>query len=107
MPGVADPETESLVNEKVDAFWKAIEGGADKRGQVSRSMRVFNIPLKMEIASKILVTFSEKRPKKSWFQVYVGEEEVPWEQWFDGLLFSTRTLHYRTLQGDQCGSSST
>ena len=31
--------------------------------------------------TKVLVTFSEKRPKKSWFQVYVGEEDIPWEQW--------------------------
>jgi len=62
MPGVADPEMEQLVREKVDAFWKGIESGASKRG-------------------RILVTFSEKRPKKSWFQVYMGEEEVPWEQW--------------------------
>ncbi|KIJ64177.1 hypothetical protein HYDPIDRAFT_90906 [Hydnomerulius pinastri MD-312] len=62
MPGVADPEMEQLVNEKVDIFWKGIESGTNKRGQ-------------------IFVTFSEKKPKKSWFQVYVGEEEVPWEQW--------------------------
>jgi len=62
MPGVADEGMEQLINDKVDAFWKGIEGGANKRGQ-------------------IIVTFSEKRQKKSWFQVYVGEEEVPWEQW--------------------------
>lgn len=64
VPGVADPEMEQLISDKVDIFWKAIENGTstNKRGQ-------------------ILVTFSEKRPKKSWFQVYVGEEEVPWEQW--------------------------
>ncbi|KAJ7290288.1 autophagy-related protein [Mycena rebaudengoi] len=62
MPGVSDPEMEQLVNEKVDVFWRGIESGASKRGQIT-------------------VTFSEKRPKKSWFQVYVGEEEVPWEQW--------------------------
>jgi len=62
MPGVADPEMEQLVEERVDTFWKGIEGGANKRGQ-------------------IIVTFSEKRPKKSWFQVYMGEEDVPWEQW--------------------------
>ncbi|KAJ3525296.1 hypothetical protein NMY22_g10635 [Coprinellus aureogranulatus] len=61
MPGVDNPEMEQLVNEKVDAFWKGIEGGS-KRGQ-------------------ILVTFSERKPKKSWFQVYMGEEDVPWEQW--------------------------
>ncbi|KAJ3520253.1 hypothetical protein NMY22_g12835 [Coprinellus aureogranulatus] len=61
MPGVDNPVMEQLVNEKVDAFWKGIEGGS-KRGQ-------------------ILVTFSERKPKKSWFQVYMGEEDVPWEQW--------------------------
>jgi autophagy-related protein 101 len=74
---------EQLVNDKVEAFWKGIEGGANKRGQ-------------------IILTFSEKRQKKSWFQVYIGEvrlslyqvitfasqpnynstqEEIPWEQW--------------------------
>ncbi|OJA18501.1 hypothetical protein AZE42_07590 [Rhizopogon vesiculosus] len=62
MPGVADPEMEQLVTEKVDIFWKGIESGANKRGQM-------------------IVTFSEKKAKKSWFQVYAGEEEVPWEQW--------------------------
>ncbi|KIK37116.1 hypothetical protein CY34DRAFT_810651 [Suillus luteus UH-Slu-Lm8-n1] len=62
MPGVSDPEMEQLVTEKVDIFWKGIESGANKRGQM-------------------IVTFSEKKAKKSWFQVYVGEEDVPWEQW--------------------------
>lgn len=42
------------MNEKVEAFWKGIDGGVDKRGQ-------------------IIVTFSEKKPRKSWFQVYTGE----------------------------------
>jgi hypothetical protein len=46
---------ENLVDEKVDAFWKGVDGGASKSGQ-------------------IIVTFSEKKPKKStWFQVYAGE----------------------------------
>ncbi|KAF5386715.1 hypothetical protein D9615_002079 [Tricholomella constricta] len=62
MPGVSDVGMEQLVNDKVDTFWKGIEGGANKRGQIT-------------------VIFSEKRPKKSWFQVYMGEENVPWEQW--------------------------
>ncbi|KDQ51157.1 hypothetical protein JAAARDRAFT_73804 [Jaapia argillacea MUCL 33604] len=62
MPGVDDKDMEQLVDDKVDAFWKGIEGGSNKRGQ-------------------IIITFSEKKPKKSWFQVYMGEEEVPWEQW--------------------------
>ncbi|KAM6501013.1 Autophagy-related protein 1010 [Amanita muscaria] len=62
MPGVSDSEMEQLVNEKVEAFWRGIEIGFDKRGQIN-------------------VFFSEKRPKKSWFQVYMGEEDVPWEKW--------------------------
>jgi len=57
-PGVADPGIESLVDEKVDAFWKGVDGGASKSGRIT-------------------VTFSEKRPKKStWFQVYAGEVHV-------------------------------
>jgi len=59
-PGVDDPEMERLVSEKVNAFWKSIESGTEKRGQIS-------------------VTFSERRQKKSWF--YIGEEDIPWEQW--------------------------
>jgi hypothetical protein len=31
---VSDAGMEQLVNEKVEAFWKGIEGGANKRGQV-------------------------------------------------------------------------
>ena len=46
---------ESLVNEKVDAFWRGVDSGASKSGQ-------------------IIVTFSEKKQKKTtWFQVYAGE----------------------------------
>ncbi|KAJ3485969.1 hypothetical protein NLI96_g4588 [Meripilus lineatus] len=48
MPIVDDPETKTLVQEKVDAFWRGMEGGSNKKGQV-------------------IITFSEKRPKKSWF----------------------------------------
>ncbi|TFY55292.1 hypothetical protein EVJ58_g8340 [Rhodofomes roseus] len=59
-PGVDDPEMKQLVDDKVEAFWKSIEGGYNKRGQ-------------------IIVTFSEKRPRKTWF--IMGEEEIPWEQW--------------------------
>ncbi|KAK2460715.1 hypothetical protein APHAL10511_007185 [Amanita phalloides] len=62
MPGVSDPAIEQLVNDKVEAFWKGMENGFNKHGQIN-------------------VFFSEKRPKKSWFQVYMGEEEVPWEKW--------------------------
>ncbi|PPR05180.1 hypothetical protein CVT26_012266 [Gymnopilus dilepis] len=61
MPGISHPETERLVDEKVDAFRKGVEGGGSKRGQ-------------------IIITISEKRLKKNWFSI--SEEEVPWEQWF-------------------------
>lgn len=75
---------EQLVNEKVDVFWKGIESGTNKRGQVTRcmfSIHDLSLPLSCVHDVQILVTFSEKKPKKSWFQVYVGEEDVPWEQW--------------------------
>jgi autophagy-related protein 101 len=70
---------EQLVNEKVDMFWRGIEGGANKRGQVGQV--VHPSPMTSSTLVQIDVTFSEKRPKKSWFQVYMGEEDVPWEQW--------------------------
>ncbi|GJE99598.1 autophagy-related protein [Phanerochaete sordida] len=60
MPAVDDPEIKQLVDLKVDAFWKGVESDVNKRGQ-------------------FIVTFSEKRSRKSWF--LVSEEEVPWEQW--------------------------
>jgi len=62
MPGIYHTETEQLMNEKVEAFWKAIEGGYTKRGQIT-------------------VTISEKRSKKQWFNFQAVEENVPWEQW--------------------------
>ena len=36
-PGVADPDMEGLVNDKVEAFWRGVEGGHSKRGQVRRA----------------------------------------------------------------------
>ena len=33
-PAVDDPETIQLVNDKVEAFWRSVESGAGKRGQV-------------------------------------------------------------------------
>ncbi|ETW86407.1 hypothetical protein HETIRDRAFT_153484 [Heterobasidion irregulare TC 32-1] len=61
IPGVADPEIERLVTEKVDTLWRAMENGSHRRGQLS-------------------VTFSKKDQKKSWIGI-TYEEEVPWEQW--------------------------
>ena len=34
-PAVDDQEVDQLVQQRVDTFWKAIEGGMSKRGQVS------------------------------------------------------------------------
>ncbi|THH20185.1 hypothetical protein EW146_g1124 [Bondarzewia mesenterica] len=61
IPGVADPDMERLVEEKVDMFWRGMENGAHRNGQLS-------------------VTFSRKdQKKKSWIGI-TYEEEVPWEQ---------------------------
>ena len=45
-PGVDDKEITQLVEEKVDAFWRGVEGGANKRGQVRTlafSLALFSI----------------------------------------------------------------
>lgn len=65
--------------DKVAAFWKGIENGASKHGQVSKEGSVAG---GAHTTCKISVTFSHKQPRKSWFQVYMGDEEVPWEQWY-------------------------
>ncbi|KAL5519650.1 hypothetical protein ACEPAH_1333 [Sanghuangporus vaninii] len=83
VPGVKDAQVEMLIDEKVDAFWKGVENGTNKRGQIT-------------------ITFAEKRQKKLWFTMgEVGftlclvsyfnigksspffhfQEEVPWEKW--------------------------
>jgi hypothetical protein len=72
---------EHLVNEKVDAFWRGVESGISKRGQVWSIRFAFLLLNLTRTTDLITVTFSEKRPKKSWFQVCMGKEEVPWEQW--------------------------
>ncbi|KAI0341331.1 hypothetical protein BDW22DRAFT_1304889, partial [Trametopsis cervina] len=61
IPGVDDEDVKQLVDAKVGALWRAIEGGVHKSGQIN-------------------ITFSEKRPRKVWFLID-GEEEVIWEQW--------------------------
>ncbi|KAG2021384.1 hypothetical protein CC2G_006630 [Coprinopsis cinerea AmutBmut pab1-1] len=77
MPGVSDPEMEQLVNTKVDAFWRGIEIGR-RRGQ-------------------IVVTFSQRIEKKSWFTV--GEELVPWEKWVINAEMRQRNdSDYHTFQ---------
>ncbi|KAF9473939.1 DUF1649-domain-containing protein [Pholiota conissans] len=77
MPGVSDPDTERLVNDKIESFWRAIEGGANKTGQ-------------------IIITIAEKKLKKNWFST--GEEEVPWEQWtINAELRQPKTDRDRTI----------
>ncbi|KAG6377992.1 hypothetical protein JVT61DRAFT_14789 [Boletus reticuloceps] len=121
-PGVADPEMEQLVNEKVDVFWKGIESGSSKRGQVLH--RLFSSTICSFIdqrdaplprtpfcarpcQAQILVTFSEKKPKKSWFQVYVGEEDVPWEQWSVAPFIPRSILTQRSFPSRYPTGSST
>ncbi|EAU80824.2 hypothetical protein CC1G_04934 [Coprinopsis cinerea okayama7 len=68
---------EQLVNTKVDAFWRGIEIG-QRRGQ-------------------IVVTFSQRIEKKSWFTV--GEELVPWEKWVINAEMRQRNdSDYHTFQ---------
>ncbi|KAL9714609.1 hypothetical protein Ac2012v2_001266 [Leucoagaricus gongylophorus] len=68
MPGVSDPEMERLVHDKVENFWRVIQADPTRRG-------------------KIIVTFSEKRQKKLWYQLYPADEDVPWEQWIINVEF--------------------
>ncbi|KAJ7193976.1 hypothetical protein GGX14DRAFT_576827 [Mycena pura] len=60
--------------------WRDIESTVS--GQVRRAVRP--VPI-----TQITVTFAEKRPKKSWLQVYVGEQEVP-----GAYIHVSTTLHY-------------
>jgi len=48
---------------------------------------------------QITVTFSEKRPKKSWYQLYSADEHVPWEQWYDHISLIKLKLYSVLLQG--------
>lgn len=72
LPGVSNLEMEQMVDEKVNIFWRAVETIPSASAGAGRSR---------EKKGQIEVTFSEKKPKKSWFNVYMGEEDVPWEQW--------------------------
>jgi autophagy-related protein 101 len=67
-----------LVEEKVDDFWRAIESGPAKRGQVNKPLNPLLVLSHTYLQIKVI--FSEKRQRKSWF--YTEEEEVPWEQWY-------------------------
>ncbi|KAF9032931.1 autophagy-related protein [Panaeolus papilionaceus] len=60
MPGVGDAEIEKLVDEKVEAFRRGVEGGSSKKGQ-------------------ILITLSERKSVKKWFSNF--DEDTPWEKW--------------------------
>lgn len=55
----------------MDAFWKAIESGANKRGQVG--LDFLSTPVSsselMYCCRKICVNMCEKRQKKTWFSM--------------------------------------
>jgi len=59
-PGVSDPEMEQLVTEKVDIFWKGIESGANKRGQVSLLCLSCIFPIHLVLHSDNSNIFGEK-----------------------------------------------
>ncbi|KZW01329.1 DUF1649-domain-containing protein [Exidia glandulosa HHB12029] len=63
-PEVDDQSIDDLIRGRVDALFRALDLDKNRRGQ-------------------LVVTFSEKRPKKSgWFSsIEVRREEVIWEQW--------------------------
>ncbi|PPQ99170.1 hypothetical protein CVT24_009261 [Panaeolus cyanescens] len=65
MPGVGDTEIEKLVDEKVEAFRRGVEGGSSKKGQ-------------------ILITLSERKSVKKWFSNF--DEDTPWEKWSDSII---------------------
>jgi len=60
LPAVDEPDIDNLVNIKIDLFWRTLESSASSRAEM-------------------VIVFSEKRTKKSWFSS--NEEEVPWEKW--------------------------
>lgn len=64
-PGVSDPEVDRLVSDKMDALRRGLE---EARSSKSRTKQ-----------AKLVITFFERRPKKTWF--LTAEEEVPWETW--------------------------
>lgn len=61
-----DEDIKQLVDAKVGVFWKAMEGGPHKRGQV-RLCSLSLQPVVLTAFSQITITFSEKRPRKTWF----------------------------------------
>lgn len=60
LPAVDEPDIDNLVNIKIDLFWRTLESSANSRAEM-------------------VIVFSEKRTKKSWFSS--NEEEIPWEKW--------------------------
>ncbi|EIN06411.1 DUF1649-domain-containing protein [Punctularia strigosozonata HHB-11173 SS5] len=86
MPGVSDPDIEQIIRDKVDFFYKAVEGEPTKRGQVTSS-------------------FTKKQRKSSWFSVYASSEEVPWEQWT--ITATIQSLSSRQKAGNDAELSQT
>ncbi|KZO91224.1 DUF1649-domain-containing protein [Calocera viscosa TUFC12733] len=69
LPAVDEPEIDTLVNIKIDSFWRTLESSANSRAEM-------------------VIVFSEKRTKKSWFSS--NEEEIPWEKWVIDAQLATR-----------------
>ena len=74
---------EQLVHDKVENFWRVIQADSTRRGKVRHEPCGGLVFMFIHLMHQITVTFSEKRPKKSWYQLYSADEHVPWEQWYD------------------------
>ena len=95
-PGVSNREIEDLVNDKVDAFWKGMERGPNKHGEVNSSP-IPSIPRRLspyitdnshvlrEATPEVMVSHgrgicSSSHPGLD--ELTFSQEEVPWEQWY-------------------------
>ncbi|KAF8306141.1 hypothetical protein DL93DRAFT_241328 [Clavulina sp. PMI_390] len=82
VPGVADPEVQRLVTDRVDLFAREVEGAGARSPQMGRRR------------GQVVVTFSDVKPKKSsWWSS--GAEEVPWETWTIDVEIDANPLHDR------------
>ena len=105
-------DIEQLINDKVNVFWKVVESGSNKRGQVRlpfRDAAVAAITLHF-FETQISVTLSDKRPRKGTIfdfykagevrrplittpreffvtdaEILIHKEDVPWEEWYANL----------------------
>jgi autophagy-related protein 101 len=81
-PGVADPNVQRLVEEKVNAFWKGLESVALKRGEVRfislLARRAGRVLIDWSLNRvKIAVTLSKKDQRKAWLGMTTYEARRP------------------------------